>query len=153
MPEDVQPLFAQYISAPGRLREAITGLDPAALNRPGKEGWSIRDVVLHLSDVEMAAGTRFRMMVAGEEPPIEAFDEGVWKRRLHYLFRDPDAAMAVFQICRFATAELLQQLDKASWDKTGMHSEMGRVTVRDLFERQVAHVEEHIGQIGALRGG
>lgn len=152
MPADLEPLFAQYISAPERVREAIRGLDPAALNRPGREGWSIRDVMIHLSDVEMVAGTRFRMMLAGEEPPIEAFDEGLWKRRLHYLFRDPDAALALFQITRYSTAELLQQLDKASWEKTGMHSEMGQVTVRQLFELQVQHVEEHVAQIGALRG-
>jgi len=151
---EIQPIFARFVAGPTLIRQAIDGLDPGTLNRrPPGEDWSIRDIIVHLSDAELWAAVRFRMVVAEEEPHFAAHDEERWKRRLHYLWRDPEAAVSMFQQVRYGTAELLQQCDRAAWGRTGIHAERGAMTLEDLLEYYAAHAEEHADQIRRWRSG
>ena len=134
------------------MRQAINGLNAAELNRrPAGGDWSIRDVVLHVSDAELVGAVRFRMVVAEENPTLPAFDQDTWKRRLHYLWRDPEFALGLFQQTRYASAELLQQCDAAAWARTGFHAERGEMTLAGLLELYAAHAEEHAEQVRGMR--
>lgn len=152
IPPDLEEAFARFTAGPSLLRQALVGLDARALSqRPPNDDWSIRDVVMHLADTEMARGYRLRLIIAEENPPIPAFDEEAWKRRLQYLWRDVEAALALFQQTRFSNAELLSYCGKDAWSRTGQHATDGAITVRDLFERGVEHLDEHVAQIAATR--
>jgi len=153
IPDDLATAFDDFLAGPGNLREAVRDLDAAVLNRrpPGEE-WSIRDVVMHLTDAEMVSAVRIRMTLGSEEDVLlPAYDEELWKRRLHYLFRDVEAAMVTMDHVRFGNAELLQQLSKDTWRKTGVHARDGQVTVAELLKQAVAHTAAHIEQIGEFR--
>lgn len=152
LPEYVAEPLARFAQGAAVIREAIRGVDTGTLSRPGAEGWSIRDVLVHLSDAELVRSTRIRLILAGEEPPIFEFDEGTWKRKLHYLWRSPEAAIALFDQLRFTTLEVLRQLDTKSWDRCGIWPDGERVTVAGLIVRGANHAEEHSAQIQALRG-
>ncbi|MCC6381978.1 MAG: DinB family protein [Dehalococcoidia bacterium] len=147
-------LLARFARGPSLLRAAVAGLDAGALNRtrPGSD-WSARDVVVHLADTELVRAVRFRVVLTEDEPVLAAFDEGIWKRRLHYLWRDPEAALALFEQIRFSSAEMLSRCGSGDWQRGGTHQEWGRVTLADLLQRGVAHVDDHCGQIAFLRGG
>jgi hypothetical protein len=137
---------------PTLLRQAVDGLDAGAINRrPPGEDWSIRDVVIHLADAELVGAVRFRLVVAQDKAVLPVYDPDVWKRRLHYLWRDPEAAIALFQQTRYGTAELLHQCDAAAWQRTGIHPERGVMTLADLLELYAGHVEEHAAQIATFR--
>jgi hypothetical protein len=152
MPEDVVEPLARFVQGATVVRAAVTGADAGELSRPGPEGWSVRDVLVHLSDTEMVRATRIRMILSEEEPQLFAFDEELWKRRLHYLWRSPEAAIALFDQLRYTTVEILRQLDMRSWEKAGVHPEDGRLTVAELVIRGALHGEEHAAQIRQLRG-
>jgi hypothetical protein len=151
MPAEIVPVFERFVIGPRLVREALDGTGPALISRPGPEGWSIRDVVVHLADTEMMRGIRLRRLLVEDEPAIEAIDEGMWKRRLHYLWRSPDASLALFELLRFSNAEILRECDAASWQRAGNHSEDGRITVADFVRRGAEHAEEHARQITGLR--
>lgn len=152
--ESLTALLARFARGPSLLRAAIAGLDAGSLNRtrPGSD-WSARDVVLHLADTELVRAVRFRVLLTEDEPSLVAFDEGIWKRRLHYLWRDPEAALALFEQLRFSSAELLARCSRGDWQRAAVHPEWGPVTVADLLQRGVAHVDDHCAQIAFLRGG
>lgn len=152
IPDDVAPVLDRFIRGAALVREALAGSDAGTISRPGKEGWSIRDVLVHLADAELVRATRIRMILASDEPVIARFDEGEWKRRLQYLWRSPEASLALFDQLRFTTVELLRQIDARSWERAGVFPDGERITVAELLERGAAHAEEHAGQIRALRG-
>jgi hypothetical protein len=92
------------------------------------------------------------MILAAEEPEVFLWDQGLWKRKLHYLWRSPEAAIALFDQLRFTTMEIIRQLDTKSWEKAGLLPDGARLTVADLIIRGANHSTEHAEQIRAMRG-
>ena len=153
-PEHLRDLMFRFGRGPLLVREAISGLDAGALNRrPVGSDWSIRDIIIHLADAEIVGAMRLRLVIANDAPAIEPWEEGPWKRRLHYLWRDPEAALALFELLVYTNGELLQQCDAQSWKRTGVHPERGVITLEDLLQDRVTHSEEHIAQIREYREG
>jgi hypothetical protein len=152
VPPHLQPAFDRYARAPGLLRQAVHGVTGFALNRrrPGDD-WSIRDIILHLADTELVAAVCLRLVIAGERPSLPGAEPGTWQRRLHYLWRDPEAALALFEQVRYSNAELLQRCERDAWARTGMHETHGEVTLAELLELYAAHGEEHIAQVTSCR--
>lgn len=152
LPDHLVDPMARFVSGAAVVREAIHGADAGALSRPDKEGWSVRDVLVHLSDAELIRATRIRFILAEEEPKLPYWDEGMWKRKLHYLWRSPEASIALFDQLRFTTMEILRQLDQRSWDKAGIEQDGRRVTIGDLIIRGAEHSDDHAAQIRTMRG-
>ena len=67
----------------------------------------------------------------------------MWKRRLHYIWRSPEASIALFDQLRFTMIEILRQLDTKSWEKAGIFPDGERITVGELLIRGANHAEEH----------
>lgn len=152
IPRDVSNAFERFVRGPALVREAVHGLDAGTLNqRPRGSDWSIRDVVMHLADAELVGSVQLRLIIAGEEPALPGFDPEAWKRRLHYLWRDPEFALGLFQQARWANAELLQQCDAAAWQRVGLHPDRGRLSLANLVGHLAEHAEEHAGQVRRWR--
>jgi len=133
------------------VREAVDGAGPGVISRAGSGGWSVRDVLVHLADAEVVRAGRLRFILAAEEPPaLPGFDEGVWKRRLQYLWRSPEAALALYDALVYSNAELLRQFAAEAFDRRGL-IDGEPVTVAELLRRGAAHGEEHAAQLRALR--
>ena len=152
VPPEFRSTFERYLEGPRRVREAVLGVDARALNeRPPGGDWSIRDVLLHLVDAELVRSVRLRRIIAEEEPELEPFDQELWQRRLQYLWRDPELALALLDLLVRTNAELVHQSGRDGWRRSGQHAERGRVTVADLLEAGARHFEEHVAQIAATR--
>jgi DinB family protein len=50
----------------------------------------------------------------------------------------------VFAKNRLLTAELLHRVPKEAWDRSGIHSERGKMTLRDLVANYAEHLEHHL---------
>jgi hypothetical protein len=153
MPESLVDPLQRYARGASVVREALFGADAATISRPGPQGWSVRDVLAHMADTEMVRCTRIRFILAEEEPLLVRFDEEMWKRRLHYLWRSPEASIALFDQLRFTMLEILRQLDMKSWEKFGVTPDGERLSVGELLIRGANHSDEHAAQIRELRGG
>lgn len=151
LPAALEPVFQLFTEGPTLVTRAIEGLEPGLLSRPGREGWSVRDVIVHLADAELIGALRFRMVLAGEKPPLPVYDQETWKKRLHYLWRSPEASLSLFQQTRFASAEMLRQCSASDWERVGVHPERGELTLGELLLTYADHAVEHVAQIQALR--
>ena len=110
LPAELEEVLARCVRGPRLVREAVDGAGPEVISRAGSGGWSVRDVLVHLADAELVRAGRLRFILAAEEPPaLPGFDEGVWKRRLQYLWRSPEAALALYDALVYSNAELLRQ--------------------------------------------
>ena len=148
--ETTEELLQRFIAGPERIRQALGDTLGRRLFAPGLEGWSVRDVLVHLADAEALRGLRLRLILAGSEEPLPVFDQDVWRERLAYEGRDPRVAVATYEATIVASHELLAVFGDACWQLTGLHPEEGPISVRELVTRGANHAEEHAAQVRDL---
>src|ERR1051326_6544121 len=74
---------------PENLKKAIKGLNEKKLDTPYRDGgWTVRQVVHHLSDSHMNAYIRTKWALTENTPLIKAYDQKSWAET-------PDSKMAV----------------------------------------------------------
>lgn len=151
LPAELTDALDRYLLGPSLVNEAVRDLDPGQLNRTNTDGWSIRDIVIHLADAELVRAVRIGLILAEDEPDLPTMDEQRWKRRLHYLWRSPEGALSLFAQTRYAMGEVLRQCDTSAWARAGIHPDTGRLTLIDLIARGIAHVDDHVAQVQAMR--
>lgn len=118
---------------------------------PEPDKWSVRQIMCHLCDAEMALGFRMRRVIAEDEPRIEAWDQNAWASNLDYARRKPSHALESFRRMRSDNYDLLKELPESTFDRTGIHSERGPVTLRDLLRAGAEHAENHAVQMRNVR--
>jgi hypothetical protein len=131
--------------------EALAGATDAELDAhpaPGK--WSAREIVHHLADSEMTSAVRLRLLIATDNPTITGYDEAEFARRLYY-DRPLDASLAAFKAARLTSAEILDRLSEAQWERKGTHTESGAYGVERWLDIYSKHAHNHADQIRAAR--
>jgi hypothetical protein len=150
-PAEFRDLLARFVQAPALLRASLDGATAATLSqRPSGEDWSIRDVVLGLTDAELLLAVHVRLALAEDAPLLPSPDAEMWKRRLHYLWRDVDAALALFQLTRYTTGELLSRCDRAQWARTGLLGGIA-TSVATLVEQAASADRVQTARVSAMR--
>ena len=117
--------------------------------KPGPERWSIREIILHITDSEANSYIRCRRAIAEPGAAVMAYDEDQWARGLSYADQDPQAALALFKHLRGMTYDLVKELPDGVWSHTIDHPENGLMTLGDWLGVYANHVPEHIDQIQA----
>jgi len=131
---------------------SMTGAAGAELDyvpEPGK--WSVRQIVCHLADSEIAGAMRFRQIVAEDRPIIQAFDEKAWAANLDYRKRKPSHVIETFRAIRAENYELLKSLPEEAFARVGIHSARGEMTLLDWLRIYTNHPEKHSMQLRAAR--
>jgi hypothetical protein len=145
-------LIERYKMGYGVVAEALLGIQEQELDaRPAPGKWSAREIVHHLADSEMTSAIRLRTLIAVDNPKIYGYDQDEFARRLHY-DRPLEASLEAFKGARRSTADLLDRLTDAEWQREGTHSEHGRYDVARWLEIYAAHAHQHADQIKVARG-
>jgi hypothetical protein len=142
-----QQLVEQYKEGYRVVSEALVGATDDELDaRPGPGKWSAREVVHHLADSEMTSALRLRTLIAIDNPKIYGYDQDQFARRLYY-DRPLEASLDAFKAARRSTAEILDRLTEAEWQREGTHTEHGRYDVARWLEIYAGHAHQHATQI------
>lgn len=116
---------------------------------PGK--WSVRQIIGHLADSEIVGAMRFRQVIAEEQPRLQAYDQTAWGAKLDYSKRKVSQLIEMFRHVRSENYELLKDLPEAAYQRVGMHSERGPMTLLQLLELYTQHAEKHCVQLRNVR--
>lgn len=150
---DIPELLERFRRGAELVAVSITGAAGSELDfvpEPGK--WSIRQIVAHLADSEMVGTNRFRRVIAEENPRLEAYDQNAWASNLDYARRKTSQALETFRRLRAENYELLKDLPPAAFERAGIHSERGSMTLKQLLQVLAEHAENHAAQLRARRG-
>ncbi len=149
--DERKKLIDEYKDGYRAVAEALAGATDEELDaRPAPNKWTAREVAHHLGDSEMTAATRLRLLLAVDNAPIYGYDQDQFARRLHY-DRPIEASIDAFKSARRATAEILDRLSDAEWQRAGTHSEHGRYTVERWLQIYAPHAHQHAEQIKVAR--
>lgn len=116
---------------------------------PGK--WSIRQIMAHLADSEIVAATRLRTILAEDHAVLQAYDQNAWATNLDYQKRKTSQSLETFRRMRGENYELLKELPEEAFERTGMHSRLGEVSLRHMLQLFAEHAENHAQQLRARR--
>jgi len=160
--------LARLARTPDDLASAIDGRSDAELSRRRHpSGWSAKDVVCHLRDVEELSILRFHTMLAVDDPKVfvvgapppdpEAWgiggalpfplDPERWAEDRQYSRNDTAEALAAFRRRRDEVLALLHCLSEKQWERGSIHPERGRVTFAEWTAGIAGHDDNHLEQL------
>lgn len=114
---------------------------------PGK--WSVRFILHHLADAETVLSDRIRRTISEPRQVLWAFDQDAWARGLDYSQMPLEVSRRIYEATRAGITHLAYQHYSKSGHLEFVHSETGVRTLKDEFDKVVAHNEHHIAQVAA----
>jgi hypothetical protein len=138
-------LIDQYDTGAQKLQQAIAGLTEADLHAkpvPGK--WSTHQVVLHMADSEAAIADRIRRIIAEDEPTLLYWDETKFSQKLHYEKQSTADALELIRLTRRQTVRILRSIGELEFERVGVHSVRGRMSLRNVISAANGHLDHHL---------
>ena len=149
--DEREALIEQYRRGVAEVEAALDGISAAELDAVPPEGWPARMIVHHLADSEMNSAVRLRKLLFEARAELQGYDEAGYARRFWYAERPIEPSLSMYRAARETSAQLLERMDAADWQRAGTHSESGRYTVQDWLTIYAAHGHEHAAQIRRAR--
>ncbi len=135
-------------STPEKLEALFSRLSAEQIDEkfaPGK--WSVREVLAHLADCELAFGFRLRQAAAGVEV-IQPFDQDDWARNYGaYSFR---TALTTYRAVRAWNLAFIRSLTDQQKAQVVTHPERGTMTVWTIVETMAGHDRHHLAGLEKL---
>lgn len=157
---DQATVLSRFSDGPARLEDAIKGLSEAQLDlAPARGGWSIREIVHHISDGDHIWTYAIKMTLGNEQAEFSlawysTFPQTTWAARWAYARRAVTPSLNLLKATRSQLLDLLAQRPDG-WDcSVGLREPSGqviRISVGFIVEMQANHVFHHIEQIRAIR--
>lgn len=146
---------AEYLKvlrgAPVVMRSLVRDLDDATLrSRPSAGEWAIVEVVAHLADTEERALERVRRMLDEERPGLAGYDQEQLARDRRYIEMEMRSELDRFAALRAQMVGVLERLDDTGWQRVGLHSEHGPMTVEAYVSHVVGEDVDHLAQIARM---
>lgn len=144
---------------PVALRDAVAGMDDAALDTPVREGgWTARQVVHHLADSHLHAFIRTKLALLGDWPTILPWSQDDWAAAADSGAEAPiGPSLAIVEGIHARWAILLDHaLREGGADPLGgrgyFHPEQGRrVPLVEAVALYAWHGAHHVAQIRQVR--
>src|ERR1051326_9564666 len=114
--------FAVIAETPGQLAHTVRSVEPQALDlspAPGK--WSVRQILIHLADTELAFAFRLRQTVAEEHHTLQPFDQDRWAEQSDAY--DALTAVETFTATRRWNILFLSSLPQETFSRKATRSE------------------------------
>jgi hypothetical protein len=129
----------------GRLRDA------EAHWKPAPDRFSIAEVMAHLCEVETQVfRVRLERMLNEDTPQLENYDQEGIAAAGAYAGRDVHESLKDFRKQRADTLAYVKGLPAEIGSRTGIHAELGPVTIAQLMNEWAFHDLGHIRQIAEL---
>jgi len=112
--------------------------------RPEPREWSVAEVLGHIWDAEVAMSWRARLILAADTPPLHGYDQEAFAKLARPGFGE---LLAAFAAMRGPNLVMLRAVPAQSWQRYGVHSERGDVSLRLLVETAAGHDLAHLKQI------
>ncbi|HEX5244277.1 MAG TPA: DinB family protein [Tepidisphaeraceae bacterium] len=138
-------LIEAYAAGAGKLAHAIAGLSGEDFHKTPVAGtWSIGQIIIHMMDSDLIGSDRMKRVIAEEIPTLIGYHETAFSQKLFYEKLDPFKAADVFRQNRELMAVILRNLPDIAFERAGMHSEHGRMTLGEFVKNYVDHLEHHL---------
>ncbi|MGV3265336.1 DinB family protein [Cytobacillus oceanisediminis] len=148
----MQALIEEYSRGFTMLMESISELSEEEIRyNPGKDKWSIHQIIIHITDSEMVATHRMKKVLSEPEPLLPAPDQDAWASSLVYEQLDREQYLLLFKMLRSSMLPILHNLTTEQLERIAVYPDGARLTFKDLLEFRVDHIRGHLDQIERVK--
>jgi len=141
-----------YAASGKSLSEAFQGLTCEQLFAVPVPGtWSLHQIAIHMMDSDLIGSDRMKRIAAMDKPLLIGYDESAFARLPGIDHIDTIAACRLFDQNRQMTATIFRALPDASFDRWGIHNEIGRVTLGEMIDKYIRHLDGHLEHVAKKR--
>jgi len=153
-PPSVTELLEQLTSFGAAIYRHLESKEIAWDRQPGKDEWSLTEVMCHLRDVERDVHQiRFSKVLQADHVFLAGENPDAWVEARLYRLENGPKALAEFVAERRKTLALLEGIeDPEMWRRTARHAFFGITSLQELVNLAVRHDRAHWAQIVALTG-
>ena len=138
---------------PGRLTDLLKQLTPEQIeHKPAPHKWSIREILCHLADCEIAWAWRLRQIYASENPTLQPFEQDPWARAYDGVGYTATAARTTWTALRQWNLDLIEGLSEGDKRRPAHHPEIGDVTLATIIEIAAGHDLHHVNSLEKIAG-
>lgn len=141
-------LLDAYSSGAELLRDAVRATPESGWDATPIEGkWSIRQIVCHLADSEIVYADRMKRVLAEENPLFFEADPDLFVPALQCPRRSCEIELNLIDAVRNHMLAILHGCEASDFERTGVHSLSGPMTLGTLLERAAGHIPHHVAFI------
>lgn len=136
---------------PTAMRAATANLSQSQIDTPYREGgWTVRQLVHHVSDSHMNAFIRVRLALTEDSPVITAYDEKAWAELADS--KGPiELPLTILDAVHARWTTMLRSLDQSQWQREFRHPERGPSTIELATLMYQWHSLHHTAHVTDLR--
>ena len=146
-PEERKHKIESYGQAYDVLVEGLKAFPREMWGFKPAEGWSIHEILMHITDSEANSYVRCRRFIAEPGLGVYGYDTDVWSDKLGYSSQSADEAIDLFRALRRNSYHLIKSLPDGVWANTIEHSESGTMNFDRWLEIYEGHVVDHLMQM------
>lgn len=138
---------------PGLLEQAIENLDERQFETPYRDGgWTVRQVVHHVSDSHLNAYCRFKLALTEDNPVIKPYDEARWAELKDVEVVPVNISITLLYALHTRWHSAIRDLINEQWQRTVFHPEHKKeLTLWHLLGMYAWHGKHHVAHITSLR--
>lgn len=142
----------EIAALPAAMRAAVQGLTVAQLETPYRDGgWTVRQVVHHVSDSHMHAYIRIKFALTEESPTIRPYDEAAWTELPDVSAVPIDVSLSLLDAIHTRWIACVRGLSESQFTRVFVHPELGPQRVDLSLLRYAWHGRHHVAHITSLR--
>ena len=146
---ELQPALMLLEKTPIVLETLLADLPQEALEwKPSEERWSIREVMAHLADIEELYTERAQRIVREERPALAKYVPSA--KLLGGSSADGVERLVRFGLLRRGLVAFVREAPASAALRTGVHEELGPVTLAQMLNELANHDLGHLRQIAEL---
>lgn len=141
-----------YAAGGGKLVQAYWGLSQSQLMAQPPDGsWSLHQIAIHMFDSDMIGSDRMKRIACMPLPLLIGYDETGFANLPGTEQLSAFMAIDMFQKNRAMTATILRNLPDSAFDRCGIHSESGKVSLAEMVEKYIHHLDHHLEFVAKKR--
>jgi DinB superfamily len=149
---DIAEWLRDLEELPANLKRAVAGLDDRQLDTPYRPGgWTVRQVVHHLSDSHLNSYSRFRFGLTEDTPAVKSYDEAAWAELADAKTAPIESSLALLTGMHARWIALLRSLSEADLKRRILHPEWGEINLDWMLSLYAWHSRHHVAHITNLR--
>jgi hypothetical protein len=142
-----------FARGPADLRHAYRGLLDADLNaRPADGSWTLQQIAFHMAHSDAIGIDRMLRIAFEKSPPLLiGYDETSGTEAVFSDGHPLEELLLIFELNRKTFTRVLKRLPREVFAKFGIHNEAGKVTLSEMVEKYVKHLDHHLAFIEKKR--
>ena len=134
-----------YANGGAELVKAYWGMNIAELNAKQPDGsWTLHQIAIHMLDSDLIGSDRMKRIACMELPLLCGYDETAFSNLPGSNQLNPFSACDLFQKNRDMTATILHALPDVAFQRVGIHTESGKVSLAEMIDKYIDHLRHHL---------